>query len=86
MTNMPTKRSHVILAKTLRKDHLHSISADELLALGVNDIAYVKNVEVDGAIAVAICAANGTQIALAPTFGAAVATAWQNGLAPMVVH
>jgi len=67
-------------------ERLRRISAQELLALGLENIAYVRQVEVDGGTAVAIFAADGKQIALAPNLNSAVATAWENGLAPVTVH
>ena len=67
-------------------DRLRRISEQEFLALGLDNIAYVKEVEIDGGTAVAICAANGRQIALAPDISTAVRAAWQNGLAPVTVH
>lgn len=67
-------------------ERLRRITAQELLALGMKNIAYVRPITIDGATAVAICAANGKQIALAPDLGAALAAAWENGLAPVTVH
>ena len=64
-------------------ERIRHLSAQELLALGLKDIAYLKDVEVDGETAIAIHAANGQQIALLPDRMAAVAAAWENGLAPM---
>ena len=54
--------------------------------LGIKDMAYVKDVEVDGETVVALFAANGQQIAVMEDRQAAVAAAWQNGLAPMTLH
>ncbi len=62
------------------------LSAQEMLALGLKDIAYLKEVEVDGETAVAIHAANGQQIALMPDRNAAVAAVWENGLAPVALQ
>jgi hypothetical protein len=67
-------------------DRLRQISAKELLALGLENVAYVRAVEIDGNTAIALCAADGAQIALAPDLKAAVAAAWENGLAPVTVH
>lgn len=64
-------------------DRIRHLNAQELLALGLKDIAYLKDVEVDGESVIAIHAANGQQIALLPDRGAAVAAAWENGLAPV---
>ncbi len=64
-------------------DRIRHLSTQELLALGLKDIAYLKDVEVDGETAIAIHAANGQQIALLPDRSTAVAAAWENGLAPV---
>ncbi|HVI89824.1 MAG TPA: DUF1150 family protein [Dongiaceae bacterium] len=64
-------------------ERIRHLSAQELLALGLKDVAYLKDVEVDGETVIAIHAANGQQIALLPDRNAAVAAAWENGLAPV---
>jgi len=64
-------------------DRIRQINPQELLALGLKDIAYLKDVEVDGETAIALYAANGQQIAVMPDRGTAVQTAWENGLAPV---
>lgn len=63
-----------------------AISRQQLLALGLNDVAYVRDVEVDGATAFGIFAANGQQLAVMPDRETAVAAAWENGLAPVTIH
>lgn len=67
-------------------ERIREISAQELLALGLKDIAYLKEIEVDGGTAVAIHAANGQQIALMPDRNAAVAAVWENGMAPVALQ
>lgn len=67
-------------------ERLRSITAQELLSLGLSNIAYVKDVEVDGGTAVALCAANGHQIAIVPDRATAIAAAWKNGLAPLTLQ
>ena len=62
------------------------ISRQQLLALGLNDVAYVRDVDVDGATAFGIFAANGQQLAVMPDREAAIAAAWENGLAPVTLH
>lgn len=64
-------------------ERIRHLSAQELLALGLKDVAYLKDVEVDGETVIALHAANGEQIALMPDRSTAVATAWENGLAPV---
>lgn len=67
-------------------ERIRSLSPQDLLMLGIKDVAYLKNIEVDGETAVALFAANGQQIAVAEDRQTAVAAAWQNGLAPMTLH
>jgi hypothetical protein len=67
-------------------DDVRAISRQQLAALGLNNLAYVKDVEVDGGTAFAIFAANGQQLAIMPDREAAVAAAWENGLAPVTVQ
>jgi hypothetical protein len=71
---------------TSELEPVRQMSIEELLGLGVKNVAYLKDVEVDGATAVAIFAANGQQLALVPDRNAAMSAAWENGLAPMPLH
>jgi len=64
----------------------HAISRQQLLALGLNDIAYVRDVDIDGSTGFGIFAANGQQLAIMPDRETAVAAAWENGLAPVTLH
>jgi hypothetical protein len=67
-------------------ERIRTLTPQDLLMLGIKDMAYVKDVEVDGETAVALFAANGQQIAVMEDRQTAVAAAWQNGLAPMTLH
>jgi hypothetical protein len=67
-------------------ERIRALTPQDLLMLGIKDMAYVKDVEVDGETGVALFAANGQQIAVMEDRQTAVATAWQNGLAPMTLH
>ena len=67
-------------------ERIRALTPQDMLMLGIKDMAYVKDVEVDGETAVALFAANGQQIALMEDRQTAVAAAWQNGLSPMTVH
>jgi hypothetical protein len=67
-------------------ERIRALTPEDLLMLGIKNIAYMKDVEVDGETAVALFAANGQQIAVMQDRQTAVAAAWQNGLAPMTVH
>jgi hypothetical protein len=67
-------------------ERIRALTPEDLLMLGIKNIAYMKDVEVDGETVVALFAANGQQIAVMQDRQTAVAAAWQNGLAPMTVH
>ena len=67
-------------------ERIRGLSPQDLLMLGIKEMAYVKDIEVDGETQVALFAANGQQIAVMEDRQTAVATAWQNGLSPMTVH
>jgi hypothetical protein len=77
------------MTKTETKTDLEAareITRQQLLALGLNDVAYVRDVDVDGSTAFGIFAANGQQLAVMPDREAAIAAAWENGLAPVTIH
>lgn len=67
-------------------ERIRALTQQDLLMLGIKNIAYMKDIEVDGETAVALFAANGQQIAVMQDRQTAVAAAWQNGLAPMTLH
>ena len=67
-------------------EQIRKITTDDLLPLGMREVAYLKDMEVDGSTAVAIFAANGQQLALLPDRGAAITAAVENGLAPVTLH
>jgi hypothetical protein len=67
-------------------EQIRKITTEDLLSLGMKDVAYLKEVEVDGSAAVGIFAANGQQLALLPDRNAAIAAAVENGLAPVTLH
>ena len=68
---------------TLERVHM---TAQELAVLGMQDLAYVKPVEEDGKAAFAICAADGTKMALAASRELAFAVIRQNDMEPASVH
>ena len=77
------------MTKTETKTDIESareITRQQLLALGLTAVAYVRDVDVDGAPAFGIFAANGPQLAIMPDREAAIAAAWENGLAPVTLH
>lgn len=65
---------------------MRQMSARELAFFGIEDLAYVKRVEVDGAAAYAIHAADCTQIAVLAGRDIAFATVRQHDLEPLSVH
>lgn len=67
-------------------EKLRLISPKEFALLGVQDVAYVKRVTINGAVAFAIHAADGTEIAVLPDRDLAAATLRQHDLEPVSVH
>jgi hypothetical protein len=65
---------------------IHDISPQQLAMLGVQQIAYVKPVVVNGAAAYAIHAADGTPMAIAAERDAAMAAIVQHEMVPALVH
>jgi hypothetical protein len=70
----------------MNTENLKHISPQEFAALGVQGVAYIKAVVVNGTSAYAIHAADGTQLALVPNREVALATVRQNELEPLSVH
>ena len=62
------------------------ITADQLGALGVSHIAYVKPVVVNGLAGFAIHAADGTPMAMAGDRATAMAAIMQHEMLPLSVH
>jgi len=67
-------------------EELRHITATDLAMLGMQDIAYVKPVMVEGTAGYAIHAADGTQMALTGDRDIAFAVVRQNELEPVSVH
>jgi hypothetical protein len=65
---------------------IRQMSARELALFGMQDIAYIKRVEVDGSAAYAVHAADGTQIAVLANRDIAFATVRQHDLDPLSLH
>ena len=65
---------------------LRHLSDNELGLLGMEDVAYVKPVVVDGTDAFAVHAANGTQIAVMANRDVAFAVVRQHDMEPVSVH
>jgi hypothetical protein len=67
-------------------EKLRLISPKEFALLGVEDVAYVKRVTVNGAASYAIHAADGTEMAVLADRDLAFATLRQHNLEPLSVH
>jgi hypothetical protein len=67
-------------------ERLRQLSARELALFGMQDLAYVKPVIVNGVTAYAVHAADGTQIAVLPDREIAFATVRTHELEPLSVH
>jgi hypothetical protein len=73
-------------AEMQTNEELRHMTANDLAMLGMQDIAYVKAVLVDGTAGYAIHAADGTQMALTANRDLAFAVVRQNELEPVSVH
>ncbi|WP_144183790.1 DUF1150 family protein [Elioraea rosea] len=74
-------------ANTHKRDrHIPTPTREQLAQLGVGGIAYLRSVLVDGAPAIAIFSADGTQIGLAPDAEQAAAAVVQHEMVPLSVH
>jgi hypothetical protein len=67
-------------------ERIRQMSRQELALFGMQDMAYVKPVIVDGVARYAVHAADGTAIAVIADRGAAFAMLRQHDLEPMSVH
>jgi hypothetical protein len=67
-------------------EQMRHMTANDLAMLGMQDIAYVKPVTVDGGTSFAIHAADGTQMALTANRDLAFAVVRQNEMEPVSVH
>jgi hypothetical protein len=65
---------------------IRQLSAEQLGQLGVSQIAYVKTVMLNGAVAFAIHAADGTPMAVADDRDLAIAAVRQHEMVPTLVH
>jgi hypothetical protein len=67
-------------------EQMRQMTVNDLAMFGVQDVAYVKPVVVDGNAGYAIHAADGTQMALIADRDIAFAVVRQNELEPVSVH
>ena len=65
---------------------LKDLSAEAMATLGLPDLAYVKQVEVDGEMGYAVYAADGNQMAVLADRETAFAAILQHDMQPMSVH
>jgi hypothetical protein len=65
---------------------MKALSERELGVLGMEDVAYVKRIDVDGSDAFAVHAADGTQIAVMANREVAFAVVRQHDMEPVSVH
>ncbi|WP_119679503.1 DUF1150 family protein [Indioceanicola profundi] len=65
---------------------LRQLSPQDFAAFGLNDVAYVKRIERDGAAGFAIHAADGTPLTVVPNEQLALATVRQNDMEALSVH
>ena len=63
-----------------------TLTQSDLLAFGLNDIAYLKPTVVDGQPVFAIHAADGSQLALVPSRDVGLAALHQHDLEPVSLH
>ncbi len=67
-------------------EQIRQISVQDLAALGLQDVAYVKAERQDGQTLFAVYAADGTRLAMMPKRETAIAVVRQNDLEPLSVH
>jgi hypothetical protein len=67
-------------------ERLRHISARDLALLGMQDLAYIRQVTINDVTAYAVHAADGAQIAVLPDREVAFATVRQHDLEPLSVH
>jgi hypothetical protein len=67
-------------------ERIRHMSSRELALFGMQDLAYIKAVIVNGVTAFAVHAADGTQVTVLPDRDVALATVRQHDLEPLSVH
>ena len=65
---------------------VHTLSDSQMRALGMEHVAYIKEVVVDGEEAFAIHAADGTPMALTPDRDMAITAVLEHEMVPALVH
>jgi len=67
-------------------DILKNISKQELLGLGIHDIAYIRPILIEGREQYAIHAADGTELSIMDNLQIALGTIMQNDLEAVTLH
>ena len=67
-------------------ERITQISTQDLMILGLQEVAYVKPVIADGQTVYAVHAADGREVAIMPSRDVALAAIRQNDLEPLSVH
>ena len=70
----------------VQTERIDQISTQDLMILGLQEVAYVKAVVVDGQAAYAVHAADGREVVIMPSRDVALAAIRQNDLEPLSVH
>ena len=83
LTDAPTPSGEPDAGMTL---DIRKLTQEQLMHLGMKDLAYVKRVVVDGHTAFAIHAADGSPMALAADCDLAMAAIVQHEMSPALVH
>lgn len=89
MTNrtcQPSDREGTVINEDQEVARLMNCSPREFAYWGMKDFAYIRRVLIDGQPAMAVHAANGTQLAVLETQAAAQLTVLQNDMEPLSVH
>ena len=85
-TCQPSDWEGTVIDENQEVARLMNCSAREFAYWGMKDFAYIRPVLVDGKPAMAVYAANGTQLAVLETRAAAQITVLQNDMEPLSVH
>lgn len=68
------------------RELLRSLSAQDFLNFGVQQVAYIRPVTVDGEEGFSVHAADGTPLSVMDTMDSAIVVARYNDLEPVAVH
>ena len=71
---------------TLHEEDLPSLSGERLALVGIQEIAYLRRAEIDGAVVYEIHAADGGYICRVPDAPTGHALLRKNGMEPLSLH